>query len=204
MGLYDHFLLPHLCRWAMQSERLLPYRQRVVGAAQGHVLEIGVGAGGNLPLYTGAVRDIQALEPSPQLIAMARRAATLAPAPVRFIEASAEAIPLPDHSIDSVVTTWTLCSIPDAHQALAEMRRVLKPGGQLLFVEHGLARERSVQRWQRRLTPVWSKCAGGCHLDRPMQALIEGAGFDLSRIETGYMQGPRLFAYFYEGRGQPR
>lgn len=204
MGIYNDIVLPQLCRWAMNSERLLPYRRRVVGMADGHVLEIGVGAGRNLPLYGPAVRDLHALEPAPQLVAMARRAAGAAMAPVRFLAASAEAIPLDDHSIDTVVTTWTLCSIADADRALAEIRRVLKPGGQLLFVEHGLAPERAVQRWQRRLTPAWSKCAGGCHLDRPMQALIERAGFDLPHIETSYMRGPRPFTYFYEGRGRPR
>lgn len=204
MGLYDHFLLPHLCRWAMKNERLLPWRQRVVGAARGHVLEIGIGAGANLPFYGAAVRNLQALEPTPRLLAIARQAAAHAPVPVRFIQASAEAIPLADHSIDSVVSTWTLCSIADASRALAEMRRVLKPGGELLFVEHGLAPEPAVQRWQRRLTPAWRRCAGGCHLNRPIAALIADAGFVLRQITTDYIRGPRPFTYFYQGRGEPR
>lgn len=204
MNLYNDIVLPRLCGWAMKNERLQPYRERVVGMADGHVLEIGIGAGLNLPLYTSAVRDIQALEPSLQLIAMARRAADTAAAPVSFIESSAEAIPLDDRSIDTVVTTWTLCSVAHVEQALGEMRRVLKPGGQLLFVEHGLAPERSVQRWQHGLTPIWSKFAGGCHLDRPIRTLIERAGFDLPQVETSYMAGPRPFTYFYEGRGRPR
>ncbi|TAN08904.1 MAG: class I SAM-dependent methyltransferase [Burkholderiaceae bacterium] len=204
MSLYDDIVLPRLCGWAMKSERLLPYRERVVGMANGHVLEIGIGTGLNLPLYTTAVRDIHALEPSRQLIAIARRAVDTAAAPVIFLAGSAEAIPLDDHSIDTVVTTWTLCSIAHVERALGEMRRVLKPGGQLLFVEHGLAPEQSVQRWQHGLTPLWSKFAGGCHLDRPIRALIERAGFDLPQVETSYMKGPRPFTYFYEGRGRPR
>ena len=204
MSLYNDIVLPHLCGWAMKSERLLPYRKRVIGMADGHVLEIGIGTGLNLPLYTTAVRDIQALEPSPQLIAMARRTADTAAAPVNFLESSAEAIPLDGRSIDTVVMTWTLCSILDVDGALAEIRRVLKPGGQLLFVEHGLAPDKSVQRWQHGLTPIWSKFTGGCHLDRPIQALIERAGFELSQVETSYMKGPRPFTYFYEGRGRPR
>lgn len=204
MSLYDDTVLPRLCGWAMKNERLRPYRERVVGMADGHVLEIGIGAGLNLPLYTTAVRDIHALEPSRQLIDIARRAADTAAAPVIFLEDSADAIPLEDRSIDTVVTTWTLCSIAHVEQALSEMRRVLKSGGQLLFVEHGLAPERSVQRWQRGLTPLWSKFAGGCHLDRPIRALIERAGFDLPQIEASYMKGPRPFTYFYEGRGRPR
>src|SRR5699024_4982381 len=154
MGLYNDVILPRLCHLAMRNRNFLPYRRRVVAAADGHVLEIGTGSGLNLPFYGAAVRDIQGLEPSPRLIAMARCAAEGSAVPVTFIEGSAETIALDDHSIDTVVTTWTLCTIPHAAQALAEMRRVLKPAGQLLFVEHGLAPEARVRRWQHRLTPA--------------------------------------------------
>lgn len=204
MGLYNDVILPRLCHLAMRNRNFLPYRRRVVAAADGHVLEIGTGSGLNLPFYGAAVRDIQGLEPSPRLIAMARRAAEGSAVPVTFIEGSAEAIALDDHSIDTVVTTWTLCTIPHAEQALAEMRRVLKPAGQLLFVEHGLAPEDRVRRWQHRLTPAWSKIGGGCHLNRPIETLMEQAGFDLPQLETGYMKGPKPMTFLYEGQGRPR
>ena len=135
---------------------------------------------------------------------MAKRAAQDSSAPVTFIEGQAEAIPLDDRSIDTVVTTWTLCTIPEAVQALMEMRRVLKPGGQLLFVEHGLAPEESVRKWQDRVTPLWKRIGGGCHLNRPIQTLIERAGFSVAEIENSYLpKAPRMMGYLYEGRARP-
>jgi ubiquinone/menaquinone biosynthesis C-methylase UbiE len=171
----------------------------VVGAAEGQVLEIGVGSGLNLPFYPTAVTAIVALEPSAHLVAMARRSALASATPVRFLEASAEAIPLADASIDCVVTTWTLCTIPRALDALDEMRRVLRPHGRLLFVEHGLAPDARVRRWQDRLTPAWRTLSGGCHLNRPIQTLIERAGFRVERLDTGYMPGPKPMTFLYEG-----
>jgi ubiquinone/menaquinone biosynthesis C-methylase UbiE len=200
MGFYADVILPQLCNLAMSNRRFVPYRQRVIAAAQGRVLEIGIGSGLNLPFYGAAVREVLGLEPAPRLIGMAQRASHAAAIPVAFIEGSAEAIPLDDHSIDSVVTTWTLCTIPRAADALGEMRRVLRPGGQLLFVEHGLSPDASVRRWQDRLTPPWKFIAGGCHLNRPIRTLIESAGFRCDRIETGYMPGFKPMAYLYEGR----
>jgi ubiquinone/menaquinone biosynthesis C-methylase UbiE len=194
-------VLPRLCHLAMRNRQLLPYRERVVGMAGGRVLEIGVGSGLNLPFYRSAVREMLALEPSPQLIAMARR--TRAPMPVTFMAASAEAIPLDDASIDTVVTTWTLCTIPRALDALGEMRRVLGPGGRLLFVEHGLSPDQSVRRWQDRLTPAWRALSGGCHLNRPIRTMIEAAGFRIDRLETGYMPGPKPMTFLYEGSARP-
>jgi ubiquinone/menaquinone biosynthesis C-methylase UbiE len=197
MGFYNDFVLPRLCDLAMRNRRLLPYRKRVVGAAEGRVLEIGIGSGLNLPFYGAAVREILALEPAPRLIGMARRAG--ARVPVAFIEASAQAIPLDDASVDTVVTTWTLCTIPDAVAALGEMRRVLKPNGRLLFVEHGLAPDKGVRWWQDHLTPAWKHLAGGCHLNRPIRNMIESAGFRVDRLETGYMPGPKPLTFMYEG-----
>jgi ubiquinone/menaquinone biosynthesis C-methylase UbiE len=123
--------------------------------------------------------------------------------PVNFLEASAEAIPLDRHSVDTIVTTWTLCSIPQAVIALAEMRRVLRPGGKLLFAEHGQAPDAGVRRWQDRLTPVWRRIGGGCHLNRPIRSMIEGAGFRIDRIETGYIPGPKPMSFMYEGSAWP-
>jgi ubiquinone/menaquinone biosynthesis C-methylase UbiE len=133
---------------------------------------------------------------------MAREAADSG-VPVRFLEASAETIPLDDGTIDTVVTTWTLCSIPQAASALGEMRRVLRPGGRLLFAEHGLAPSASVRWWQDRLTPAWQRISGGCHLNRPISSLIEGAGFRIERIETGYIPGPKPMTFMYEGSARP-
>src|SRR5262249_9695155 len=136
---------------------------------------------------------------------MARRAAGAQLRSVDFIKGSAESIPLDHASVDTVVTTWTLCSIPDAPRALAEMRRVLKPGGRLLFVEHGRAPQPSVVWWQDRLTPAWKCVGGGCHLNRAIANLIEGAGFAFDRLQTGYMRGgPRAVAFMYEGSARLR
>src|SRR5216684_6505976 len=204
MGLYSDVILPRLCDFAMRNKRPMPYRQRVIGAAEGRVIEIGVGSGLNLPFYRLPVKEILALEPAPKLVAMARRALLPDPGiPVSFVEASAEAIPLDDQSVDTVVTTWTMCTIPQTTIALGEMRRVLRPNGKLLFVEHGLAPDESVRRWQDRLTPAWRCISGGCHLNRPIRAMIEGAGFRLDRVETGYMPGPKPMAFIYEGSATP-
>jgi ubiquinone/menaquinone biosynthesis C-methylase UbiE len=202
MSFYNDVILPRLCDLAMRNKQLQPYREQVIGAAEGRVLEIGIGSGRNLPFYRSPVTELLALEPSPQLTAMARNAPHPGP-PVNFIEASAEAIPLDDRSIDTVVTTWTLCSIPDAAMALTEMRRVLQPGGKLLFVEHGMAPDRNVRRWQDWLTPAWKCISGGCHLNRPISAMIEGAGFRIDRVETGYMPGPKAMTFMYEGSARP-
>lgn len=203
MSLYSHYVLPHVINLSMRNRDLLPYRQRVLSSAKGRVLEIGIGSGVNLSFYPTQVREVVGLEPSPRLASMARRAAMDLRIATSFIEASAESIPLEDRSVDTVVTTWTLCSIPDAATALREMRRVLKPDGQLLFVEHGQAPEQGVRRWQDRLTPVWKCVGGGCHLNRPIRALIEGGGFAITRIDTGYMRGPKPMTFMYEGRAQP-
>ena len=200
MGFYQERIIPHIINVAMRNRELTPYRRRVVGAAEGRVLEIGVGSGLNLSLYTPAVKEVLALEPVPRLIRMAQHAASDASAKVTFIEGTAEVIPVSDKSIDSVVMTWTLCSIPAAKQALLEMRRVLKPGGQLLFVEHGRAPEASVRKWQDLFNPVWRRFAGGCNMNRPIAKLIEDAGFRIAHLTTGYMKGPKLMTFIYEGR----
>jgi ubiquinone/menaquinone biosynthesis C-methylase UbiE len=203
MGLYNDHILPHVINLSMSNRELRQYRQRIISRAEGRVLEIGIGSGLNLPYYGAHVQEVLGLEPAARLLAMARRAASESRQAVKFIAGSAEAIPIEDQSIDTVVTTWTLCSIPDAVGALHEMRRVLKRDGQLLFVEHGLAPENSVQRWQHRLTPIWKKLGGGCHLNRPIRALIEGAGFGIAHLETGYMKGPKPMTFMYEGRAKP-
>jgi ubiquinone/menaquinone biosynthesis C-methylase UbiE len=201
MSFYRRYILPRLLDLSMRSGRLSPYRQRVVSLARGRVLEIGIGSGLNLPFYTSSATEILGLDPDPKLLGMASRRASSLPAAI--IGGSAESIPLRDASVDSVVATWTLCSIPNVLAALREMRRVLKPGGQLFFVEHGLAPDQGIERWQHRLTPMWKAIAGGCHLDRSIPALIRSAGFEIARLQTGYMPGPRPITFMYEGSARP-
>lgn len=204
MGLYQDHILPHLIHLTMRQRNLAAYRARVIPAAQGRVLEIGIGSGLNLPYYGTAVERVIGLDPSPKLLAMARDAGPRALVPLELIESSAEEIPLYNRSIDTVVTTWTMCSIPDVARALGEMCRVLKPEGRLLFVEHGRSPDSGVRRWQDRLTPVWRRIGGGRHLNRAISELVEGAGFRIEQIETGYMRGPRPMTFMYEGSARPR
>ena len=199
MGFYENWILPPILDLVMQQKQLVSYRRTVVGAARGKVLEIGAGSGLNFSFYGDQVERVFALDPSPRLLGFARGRASEATPPIELILGSATAIPLTDDSIDTVVMTWTLCSIPDAPAALAEMRRVLKREGELLFVEHGLAPDPTVERWQHRLTPAWRHIAGGCHLDRRMDELIQSAGFDLKQLQTGYAPGPRPMTFMYEG-----
>ena len=204
MGFYQNQIVPLLIDLAMRQRNLAAYRNRVVSAAEGHVLEIGIGSGRNLPFYSRKVARVIGLDPSPKLLSMARANLRADLGLCEFIEGSAEAIPLQNESVDTVVTTWTLCSIPDAHQALRETRRILRPGGRLLFVEHGRAPDPGVRRWQDHLTPVWKRLGGGCHLNRPIEKLIEGAGFQFDRFESGYMHGPNPMTFMYEGSAHPR
>ena len=203
MGFYQRFVAPRLVHSAMRLKALRPYRERIIGAAEGRVLEIGMGSGLNLPLYGAKVSTVIGLEPSPALLDMARRQTSAAHVPIELLEASAEALPFDCGSIDTVVTTWTLCTIPDAERALRECHRVLRPGGSLLFVEHGRAPELSVARWQDRLDPLWRRVAGGCHLNRKIDALIAGTGFRIETLRNSRMPGPRTHSFFYEGRARP-
>ena len=204
MGLYQQHVVPRLVHLAMRQKQHEPFRQRVVGAAEGRVLEIGVGSGLNFAFYGAAVTSVIGLEPSPALLRMARARASSAQVPITLLDASAEAIPLDGDSIDTVVTTWTLCTIPNAPLALAEIRRVLRLGGALRFVEHGRAPEPGVARWQDRLDPLWRRIAGGCHLNRKMDDLIFGNGFRIEALEHARLPGPRTHTFLYEGSARPR
>ncbi|HKY22968.1 MAG TPA: class I SAM-dependent methyltransferase [Vicinamibacterales bacterium] len=198
MSFYRERILPYLIQMSMSQAHFEPYRRRVTGAARGRVLEIGVGSGLNLSLYPSGTYVV-GLDPSPKLLSMARSVAGDRLPSIELIEGSAESIPLPDHSLDTVVTTWTMCSIPDLPTALAEVRRVLKADGRLLFAEHGLSREANVAQWQNRLTPVWKRIGGGCHLNRPIDQLIRESGFDVEQIQTGHMKGLKPMTFMFEG-----
>ena len=202
MSFYGDRVLPYLVNKSMQQANFTPYRQRAVTEATGRVLEIGVGSGINLPLYTAATHVI-GLDPSAKLLSMARVLAEPLRLSIELVKGSAESIPLPDQSVDTVVTTWTLCSIPDLPRALAETRRVLKPEGHLLFAEHGRSPEPQVARWQNRLTPIWKRIGGGCHLNRPINELIAASGFRVDKLKTGYMDGPKPMTFMYEGVARP-
>ena len=203
MGFYRKYVLPTLIELAMKNKAAQAERVRLVPQASGEVLEIGVGSGLNIPIYGSGVRKLHALDPSAELLRMARQRAERAAFPVELLQHPAEAIPLGDGTVDSVVTTWTLCSIPDAASALREVRRVLRPTGRLILIEHGRSPDPSVVRWQDRVTPLWRKISGGCHLNRPIDRLLAQGGFKVSELERGYMAGPRIGAYLYRGIARP-
>lgn len=199
MQLYRTHVLPRLTHLAMRQELLRPYRERVVSAAHGRVLEIGIGSGLNLPLYPGAVERVVGVDPSPGLLRLAGEAARKSALITELIEGTAEQLPVEDRSVDCAIASWTLCSVEDPRRVLSEIRRVLRPGGLFAFVEHGLAPEPRIRRWQRWLTPVWRRCAGNCHLDRPTASLVADSGFRLDRLETGYARGPKPMVFMFEG-----
>lgn len=202
MSLYSRLVLPRLLDCAMKFDEATKVRKQVIPGARGVVLEVGIGSALNLPFYTSAVTKLYGVDPSAELLAMARQKVQHAPFPVELLQYPAEHIPLPDRSVDTVVVTWSLCSIQDPAAALSEMRRVLKPGGRLIFVEHGLSPDSSVQSWQNRLTPLWRRMAGGCHLNRKVGDLIGAAGFTIEHLETRYIAGPRPITFHYIGIGR--
>lgn len=201
MDFYDRYILPYLVHVTMRSRLLTDYRRDTAGQAHNIVLELGFGSGLNLPFYdSDRVRLVYALEPDPNMLTLARKRIARAPFPVTILRARAEHIPLPDASVDTVVSTCTLCTIPDIEAALADARRVLKPEGRFLFADHGLSPESRVARWQHRLTPYWCRCAGGCHLDRPHDELLKQAGFALETCATDYAALLKPMSYMYTGR----
>lgn len=198
-GWYDTHVLPHLLDFACGLSMITKQRQLVVPKAAGKVLEVGIGTGLNLRHYDqGRVTSLVGVDPAAEMGPRARQRSRAAGLPVELVQLSAEQLPIETGSFDCVVCTYTLCTIPDPASALLEMRRVLRPGGRLLFAEHGLAPDAPVARWQSRLEPTWSKIAGGCHLTRPVPQLLRDAGFQVS-VEQGYIGWPRSLAYNYWG-----
>lgn len=201
MGLYERHVLPHFLNCACGTSPIMKQREKVVPKAQGVVLEIGIGTGLNLPFYDAArVERLIGLDPSERAWELAAPRAQALAFPLEFIGTSGEEIPLESNSIDTIVMTYSLCTIPDPQLALEGMRRVLKPGGQMLFCEHGIAPDVSVQRWQDRLDGLWGKIAGGCHLNRDIPQLLTAGGFQTVELDTMYVPGtPRFAAYNYWG-----
>jgi ubiquinone/menaquinone biosynthesis C-methylase UbiE len=200
VGLYARYVLPRLIHLACSGRPTERQREKVVPGASGRVLEVGIGSGLNLAFYdAGKVRKLWGLEPSPEMVSMARAAAASVGFEVEFIGLPGEEIPLDDASVDTVVVTYTLCSIPEPEVALRQMARVLKPGGRLLFCEHGKAPDEGVRRWQERVNPIWRRFSGGCNLNRPIPELIEQGGFQIERLETMYLPGWRPGTFNYWG-----
>lgn len=203
MSLYERYILPRILDLVMRNPETRRCRQQAIPAAEGRVLEIGMGSGLNLPFYGPAVSEVHGVDPSEPLKRMADPAMKELPFPVHYAIDSAEALGFDDDVFDTVVTTWTLCTIPDAQSALRELRRVAKPGGQMIFAEHGLAPDPGVARWQNRLNPIWRPIAGGCNLNRRIDAMIEAAGWRIERLENRYFKGPKPLTYNYIGIARP-
>lgn len=200
MSFYEDHCLPHLINLACNIKPVRKQREKVVPLAEGRVLEVGMGPGLNIPFYDPArVEFVWGLEPAE---AMRKKAAPMlakAPFDVEWLGLPGEEIPLDDDSADTVLLTYTLCTIPDWLCALGQMRRVLKPSGKLVFCEHGRAPDAGVRKWQGRLNPIWNKLAGGCHLNRPIPDLLGAAGFEIQTMESAYIPGPRIAAFNYWG-----
>lgn len=201
MGWYADYIFPRILEWTLNNERLAEERRRALADAHGDVLEIGFGTGLNLPHYPTAVRSLTAVDPSRMLERRVRRRIDDAPFPVEVIFHDAARLPLDAGRFDCAVTTWTLCSIAEVAAALAEIRRVLRPGGSYLFLEHGRSDEPKIARWQDRLNPLWRYIGVGCNLNRPIDAIVRAADFEFAHLERYTMPGmPRFAAPHYLGR----
>jgi ubiquinone/menaquinone biosynthesis C-methylase UbiE len=201
MSLYDKYILPIFLNCACGSKPINYQREKVVPQASGIILEVGIGSGLNIPFYDRAkVEKIIGLDPSAELNAMAKKVADKHNLAVDFMLSGAEQMDLPNDSVDTVLVTYTMCTIPDALSANKEMLRVLKPGGRLIFCEHGLAPDANVSKWQSRIDPFWGKIAGGCHLNRNIPELIRSAGFQIQTMDEMYLPStPKFAGYNYWG-----
>ena len=200
MRLYNKHVLPNLVHFACSLRPAMRQRDKVVPIAHGRVLEVGLGSGLNLPYYDASkVSKVWGLDPSPEMIKMAEKRARSVDFEVEFIALPGEAIPLETSSADTVLVTYTLCTIFDVNRAIQEMARVLKPSGELVFCEHGVAPDASVRRWQNRINPVWKRIGGGCLLNREIPTLIEQGGFRIKEMKAMYIPGWRPASYNYWG-----
>jgi len=200
MGIYQDQILPRVTDWVMSRREYVPIRGRVSAGLYGEVVEVGFGSGLNVPHYPAAVARVRAVDPATAGRKLAARRVAASPVPVEYIGLDGQALPVESASVDCVLTTWTLCTIPDVGQALGEIHRVLRPGGSFHFVEHGRSPEPKVARWQDRLTPLQRRLAGGCRLNRPIGQLVADSGLELTQMDTYYAKGPKAHGYIFEGR----
>jgi len=200
MSLYAKYVVPHLIDFCMRDKNAAQIRSELIPLARGTVLELGIGSGLNLPFYSSHTSSVFGVDPSLELLDMAHKRAKATSVPVEFVAQSAEEkLPLENQSVDTVVVTWSLCSMRDPLRALRQARRVLRSTGQLLFVEHGLAPDPGVRTWQNRINPLWRRIGGGCNLNRKIDDLIRSAGFDITELQMKYLPGPRPLTYTYRG-----
>ena len=201
MSLYDKYVLPKFLNCACGSNPVARQRQKVVPLVEGKVLEIGIGSGLNLPFYDKSkIDELWGLDPSEELSDMAKKVADSENIEVNFISSGAEMIPLPDKYFDSVLITYTMCTIPEVARANREIKRVLKTGGKLIFCEHGEAPDENIRKWQKRINPFWGKLAGGCNIDRKIPTLIQNSGFEIVELEEMYLpKTPKIVGYNYWG-----
>jgi ubiquinone/menaquinone biosynthesis C-methylase UbiE len=189
MGLYGDHVVPRIVNVACGLKPSKPLRQRVCEGLEGEVVEIGFGSGHNVPFYPDGVKRVSAVEPADLGWKLAAKRLRETSVPVERAGLDGQSLPFPDDSYDVALSTWTLCTIPDVARALSEVRRVLKPGGTLRFVEHGLAPDEGVRRWQHRLEPMQKRVFGGCHLTRPVVGMLESAGFTITELDEFYEEG---------------
>jgi ubiquinone/menaquinone biosynthesis C-methylase UbiE len=204
MGFYEEHILPRGVNWTMCWARFSKLRKQYLKDVGGKVLEVGFGSGLNLPHYTPRVTHLYALDPSQLGRRLAKKRIRRASFPVEFVDLKGNRFDLPDHSVDSVVSTWTLCTIPDPIAALKEIKRVLKPEGNYYFLEHGLSPDHEVARMQNWWNPIQKWCAGGCHVNREIDSLIRDSGFKILGHKRFYMDGPKVLSYMYSGAASPQ
>ena len=205
MGLYSKYILPKVVHFACGLIPSMRQREKIAPRARGRVLEVGIGSGLNLPFYDSTkVSKVWGLDPAPEMIRIAERSVRLLPFEVEFIALPGSEIPLPDNSVDTVLMTYTLCTIPDPTPTLRQIGRVLRPSGELIFCEHGAAPDASVRLWQDRLNPIWKRLGGGCNLNRPIPMLIEAGGFQVKNLDTMYIPGWRPASFNYWGTAVPQ
>jgi ubiquinone/menaquinone biosynthesis C-methylase UbiE len=205
MSFYEKYILPRFLNCACASEPITYQRKKVVPLAEGKILEVGIGSGLNLPFYNKSkIIEIWGIDPSEELNAMAKRVAAEENINVKFITSSAEDIPFPNNYFDTVLITYTMCTIPSVLKANEEMRRVLKSGGKMIFCEHGVSPDESIKKWQKRLNSIWGKIAGGCNINRDIPMLIKSSGFKIVMMDEMYLpKTPKIAGYNYWGYATP-